>query len=89
MTPGSMTRHTDHNTQVDMPASYPLCNNMYTQFQFQRLLLYINPTFGWTHRSVSPASTIVHGTPQNFAIALKIDLSRNSFNLYPSVDGSG
>ena len=86
MTPGSATWHTDHNTQVDISASYPsvtiLC---ILNFSFNDCFYISAPS------SVGP-TVLFLPHPQlstehpKILLKVPVDLSRNSFNLYPSVD---
>ena len=84
VTLGPATRHTDHNTQVDMPASYPSVTIFGLNFSFNdRFYISAPSSVGLTDLF------LLHPQSPNTPNFCKIDLSRNSFDLYPSVDGPG
>ena len=84
MTRGPATGHTDHNKQVDMRASYPSVTIFGLNFSFNVRFYISAPS------SVGPTDLFLpHPQSPNTPNFCKIDLSRNSFDLYPSVDGPG
>ena len=75
------TRNTVHNKQVDMTASYPSVTICRLNFSFNDRFYISAPSSVGPTVPFLPHLQILHGTLQIFTSALKIDLSRNSFNL--------